>query len=172
MKVVIKVVVVWDIFIWIRNGFTRYLLNECSLKWPKVKMGVVLYTMEAFWLDGVRLEVNDVIGYRVSQSRLKWAGNMGHGLPSSVPDPGQIRARMGFYLCIIMLSQLLFCCTTSGVGQQCMWVMCVLCVTILVDQNVDVKSVVSVIRALNNIGAVDWSAMGRAILALKETLRL
>ena len=40
------------------------------------------------------------------------------------------------------------------------------------DQNVDVKSVVSVIRELHNIGTVDWSAMGRAILGLKETLRL
>ena len=42
---------------------------------------------------------------------------------------------------------------------------------ILSAQSVDVKSVVDVIRELHNIGAVDWSATGRAILDLKETLR-
>ena len=42
----------------------------------------------------------------------------------------------------------------------------------LVNQNVDVKSMVSLIRELHNIGTVDWNAMGRAILGLKETLRL
>ena len=42
----------------------------------------------------------------------------------------------------------------------------------LVNQNLDVKSMVSLIREVHNIGTVDWNAMGRAILGLKETLRL
>src|SRR4029434_3256088 len=52
----------------------RYTLNTMLEKGfgPPGRGWGMIHILSFLGLDGVRLEVNDVIGYRVGQSRLKW----------------------------------------------------------------------------------------------------